>query len=261
MIFHKLLTGKNIIFGTCVFLCVCWLGCAGLRDTAETTETRETESANAGAVLGQSEAAPPYYLAPGDEIEVKSFYFPELNERLIIPPDGMISLQLVQDVRASGLAVQQLEEILSQAYSERLERPELAVLLRKSASMKVYVGGEVRTPQVIPIEGQMTITQALYAVGGPLDSADMSSVIIIRRADGDRPKLMRINLDSHEAMQRNDVILSPLDIVYVPKKFISKVGLFVKQYIDDIIPRHVSVGFAFTKRLDDDNISTVEILP
>ena len=258
MIFRNFLTGKNIIFGACVFACMYWVGCAGSRGTAG---TRETESVNTGAVVGQSEVVAPYCLAPGDDIEVKYFYFPELDEQLTIPPDGIISLQLVQDVRATGLTVSQLEKILRQAYSERLERPELTVLLRKSVSMKAYVGGEVRTPQVISIEGPVTITQALYAAGGPLDSANMSSVIIIRKVDGDEPKLMRINLDSQEAIQRNDIALLPHDIVHVPKKFISQVGLFVRQYIDDIIPKHVSVGFAFVKRLDDNSGTSVEFLP
>lgn len=257
MILREPLTGKIIILFACVLAAICWLGCAGAK---ETTATVAIEPSDAVAVVGGDEAVGPYCLAPGDEIEIKHFYFSELDERLTIPPDGTISLQLVDDVHASGLSVSQLEEILEEAYSERLERPELAVLLRKSASMKVYVGGEVRSPQVIPIEGSVTLTQALYAAGGTLDSADMSSIIVVRRANGDQPKLMRINLAGEEALQRNDIALLPLDIVYIPKKFISQVGLFVKQYIDDIIPRHISVGFSFVKLLDDKS-TVVEVLP
>jgi hypothetical protein len=46
-----------------------------------------------------------------------------------------------------------------------------------------------------------------------------------------------------------DIPLKPYDIVYVPKTFIAKVGDFVAQYIDDVIPRAVRLGFTY--RLDD----------
>jgi len=248
-------------FAWCVLISILsihLLGCSALKKTREPDAA--TVPGPASAVFRPA-TSPPYYLAAGDEIEVKFFYFDELDERLVIPPDGTISLQLVEDVHASGLTVKELEELLTRAYSERLDRPELAVMLRRSASMRAYVGGEVRAPQVVSIDGAMTIMQALYAAGGPLDSAEMDSVIIVRKAGANESTIIRINLDGEEAMNRNDIQLLPLDIVYVPKKFISEVGLFVKQYIDDIVPKHISVGFAFTKRLDDDREATVQFLP
>ncbi len=36
-----------------------------------------------------------YRIQAGDEIEVRFFYNPELNDRVIVRPDGFISLQLI----------------------------------------------------------------------------------------------------------------------------------------------------------------------
>ena len=36
-----------------------------------------------------------YVIQPGDELDIKFFYNPELNESVIVRPDGKISLQLV----------------------------------------------------------------------------------------------------------------------------------------------------------------------
>jgi protein involved in polysaccharide export with SLBB domain len=46
----------------------------------------------------QRQGFPEYRLQPGDEIEIKFFYNPSLNERLIIRPDGKISLQLIDEL-------------------------------------------------------------------------------------------------------------------------------------------------------------------
>ena len=52
--------------------------------------------------------APASMLHAGDEIEVKFFYTPELSEREVIRPDGMIALALIGDMPAAGLSVPEL---------------------------------------------------------------------------------------------------------------------------------------------------------
>ena len=46
----------------------------------------------------------PYSIKPGDELDVKFFYNPELNETVVVRPDGMIALQLIDDVKVAGLS-------------------------------------------------------------------------------------------------------------------------------------------------------------
>lgn len=44
-----------------------------------------------------------YYLQPGDNLDVKFFYNPELNDNVTIRPDGRITLQLIDEIQAAGL--------------------------------------------------------------------------------------------------------------------------------------------------------------
>ena len=53
-----------------------------------------------------------------DEIQVKFFLDPQLNETAIINPDGMITLQAIGDVRAAGLTREQLAKRIEDKYLE-----------------------------------------------------------------------------------------------------------------------------------------------
>lgn len=61
-----------------------------------------------------------YRLAPGDRIAIKFYYNKELNEELIIRPDGSISLQLVGDVTATGQTPNELSATLTKLYAAKL---------------------------------------------------------------------------------------------------------------------------------------------
>lgn len=50
----------------------------------------------------QSESMPELTLAPGDTIDIKFFYAPELNESQTIRPDGKITLQLIGEIDVLG---------------------------------------------------------------------------------------------------------------------------------------------------------------
>jgi polysaccharide biosynthesis/export protein len=53
-----------------------------------------------------------------DEIEIKFFLDPQLNESAIINPDGMITLQAIGDIRAAGLTREELAKKIEDKYLE-----------------------------------------------------------------------------------------------------------------------------------------------
>jgi len=72
-------------------------------------------------VLFQTEwSVPPgtFKLDTLDEIQVKFFLDPQLNETAIINPDGMITLQAIGDVRAAGLTRDELAKRIEDKYLE-----------------------------------------------------------------------------------------------------------------------------------------------
>lgn len=73
-----------------------------------------------------------YQIQVGDQLDIKFFFNPELNETVLVRPDGRIALQLIGELPVVGNTVEQLRTILIKNYSGQLKNPEVAVLLRSS---------------------------------------------------------------------------------------------------------------------------------
>lgn len=84
--------------------------------------------------LGKVGTTPPqdYQIQVGDQLDIKFFFNPELNESISVRPDGRIALQLVGEIAVVGHTVKEIRDILIKNYSGQLKNPEVAVLLRAS---------------------------------------------------------------------------------------------------------------------------------
>lgn len=177
-------------------------------------------------------------LGLGDEIEVKFFYVPELNETQNVRTDGKISLQLVGEVMAQGKTPVELKNELIKLYSSELKNPEIAVIVRLSRKERIYVGGAVRVPGMYEIHRSITALEAIMEAGGHIaETADLKEVVIIRNNNGQISKEV-INLK--KALEGEEspsvVYLQPLDTVYVPETRITKYNRWVDQYINRVVP-------------------------
>ena len=193
-----------------------------------------------------------YILQPGNVVDIKYFYNSELNESVKIRPDGRLSLQLIDEVEAAGLTPSELDDILTEKYSKLLRHSEVAVIVREFAGQKVYVGGEVNSPGLIPISGKLTSLQAILQAGGFKDTAEIKSVLILRNQGTQKPLFVNINLKEDLTFynQHNDILLEPYDIVFVPKTPIAKINSFISQYIDQLIPISRMMGFSWVYNLN-----------
>ena len=73
-----------------------------------------------------------YQIQVGDQLDIKFFFNPELNETVLVRPDGRIALQLIGELPVVGNTVEQIRTILMKNYSGQLKNPEVAVLLRST---------------------------------------------------------------------------------------------------------------------------------
>ena len=96
---------------------------------------------------------PEVRLSPGDVLEIRFFYTPELNVEQTIRPDGKIMLQLVGDVEAQGKTPNELKEHLNVLYQEHLGKLDITVIVLTFSNRRVFVGGQVETPGGIPMPG------------------------------------------------------------------------------------------------------------
>ena len=180
-----------------------------------------------------------YRIGGGDALSIKLFYTSELNEDVTVRPDGRISLQLVGDVPVAGRTPEEVSQELRERYAGYLTRPDVTVIVRGFGSQKAFVGGEVKSPSMINIDGRMTLADAVFQAGGALDTAALSSVILIRSKAGGRD-VYRVNLSGGLEGEDPVPVLRPYDVVYLPKSFIAQVGMYVDLYINRIIPKNAA---------------------
>lgn len=181
---------------------------------------------------------PAYRLYPGDVLDVVAPSAPELSRTVTVQPDGRISVPLIGGVMAADRSVPQLEAELTDAYSSQLIRPRIEVDVKAATPLRVFVGGEVGKPGVYDMPGDINALQAVIMAGGFTNLAKTTGVVVVRRGVDGRA-MMRV-ADLHAATfhagTSDAVPLRRFDVIYVPRSNIANAGLFVQQYIRDVIP-------------------------
>ncbi len=210
-----------------------------------------------------AEPAPPVTFQPGDQLEVKFYQVPDLNDLVLVLPDGTINLQLVGQAVVAGKTPTEVRDELMTLYgTTQLRQPELAVIPRVLIDRRIYVGGEVNAPGMLPMPGQVSALEAIMEAGGfKYDTAEMSTVIVIRHRDGKR---YGCSLDLRNALEgRNDepFYLQQKDIVYVPPTTVYRFNLWIDQHINKIFGDVIgNFGFIWTYSTDTEE-STIGIRP
>lgn len=204
--------------------------------------------------IASTQAIQEYVIQPGDQLDIKLFYNPELNETVSVRPDGVISLQLIDDLKAAGLTASELDEEITVRYSAELQKPTVTVIVRSFTGQRVYVGGEVNVQGLFDFTTGMTPLQAVLNAGGFKETANPTAALIIRKGPENRPVPIRVNLKEN-LYGADGGLLQPQDVVYVPKTFIAEANKFVNQYIEKLLLfRGISLGFSYELNRD-----TVEI--
>jgi protein involved in polysaccharide export with SLBB domain len=220
------------------------IACSGTRSTrglaADETRirqnTRHTGGTNPSA--RPQIRRPEYRIGILDQLEIRFYYHERFNETVAVRPDGRITLQLVGDIEVAGMTPAELDRVITAAYADIVESPEVTVMVRSFAGLTIYVLGEVGNPGLFEMKPNMTVLQALAAAGGPIKGAKLNSVIVLRQDEIAELKAFRLDLSptliKHGVAQ--DQRLLPQDIVYVPKTFIADVNAFMSQIYDVVLP-------------------------
>ncbi len=190
-------------------------------------------------------AAPPppapevanYTLEPGDLIEVKVFSAPELDQEMTVRPDGRISFSPMGEFDAAGKTLAELDAAITDSLSQDFASPDATVFVRKFVNWNVYVGGEVDKPGIIPLTGPLTSLMAVVQAGGFIDTAQISNIVVLRKAaEGSGASVLTVDARRVLEGAQPDLLLAPYDVVYVPRSVISRVDIFVDQYIRRVLP-------------------------
>lgn len=188
-----------------------------------------------------SDDDPPDRLYPGDQIELTAPSAPELSKSLTLGPDGRIEAPLVGAVMAAGLTTEALARKLQQAYARVLLRPEVEVALARTAPERVFVGGEVRTPGVYALVGDMDALQAIVAAGGVKPTGRPGKVVILRRSADGRAMMRVVDLSrALKSPPAEPVRLRRFDLVFVPRSAPAEAGAYA-----GVIASALPLGFGY----------------
>jgi protein involved in polysaccharide export with SLBB domain len=193
-----------------------------------------------------SQNLPEYQIRPGDQLDIKFFYNSDLNESVMVRPDGRISLQLVGELIAAGLTPGKLSEVLTQRYSHELRQPAITVIVKNFTGQQIYMGGEVEREGPVEYTAGMTVLQAIIKAGGFKETAKPEDVIVIRRTKENEMRPYHVDLEkAYSDPYAADMWLRPNDVVFVSKTTIAEMNKFVEQYVADLI---LFKGWGFSLR-------------
>jgi protein involved in polysaccharide export with SLBB domain len=195
-----------------------------------------------------SGAEPDYRMYPGDVLDVTFPSAPELNREVTVQPDGRIALPLVAPIMAADRSTPDLQAALSQAYASQLVRPEVDVSVKAAQPLRVFVGGEVQKPGIYDMPGDINALQAVVMAGGFTNLAKRHDVVVIRRGPDGRPMMRLVDLREavFNAAATDAVPLRRFDVIYVPRTNVGDAGIFVEQYIRDLVPMQFSYALSPT---------------
>ncbi len=134
-----------------------------------------------------------------------------------VRPDGMISLPLLNDVKAAGLTPSELRQVLATKLAEYMPTPEVSVILTDVRSFKVSVIGEVRRPARYELKSWTTILDVLALAGGFTEFAARGRIVVLR-PNGKAIKSILFNYNKVVTAggEQENFYLRPGDIVLVP---------------------------------------------
>jgi polysaccharide export outer membrane protein len=173
----------------------------------------ETFAAPDGPTIVPLEAG--YKIAPLDTISVKVFKMPDLSGDYEVDLTGQISMPLIGEVSAVELTTAELDRRLTEKLGERyLQNPDVSVGVKSSTRRSVTVDGAVNKSGSYPVNGPLTLMQAVAAAGGTNPEANARRVAVFRQIGGKR-QAAAFDLVSIRRGQAEDPPIYPGDIVVV----------------------------------------------
>jgi polysaccharide export outer membrane protein len=174
-----------------------------------------------------------YRIQKGDKLSVKFLSHPELNEpSVMVRPDGFISLQIIDDIRADSLTATELKKELEKKYEEILLKPSISVAVIEFVAPRVFIGGQVKNAGRYDLRDAKTVVQIIFLAGGFTEDANRKMVILARpNGNGDwqtqAVNVMKI-LDKKTA--EKDVELRDGDYIFIPDSKISQFNKAIETF-------------------------------
>ena len=161
---------------------------------------------------------PDYVIGPDDVLQVLFWREKDNSAEVVVRPDGLISLPMLNDIHAGGLTPEQLrQKVVAEAKRFFKDEPDVSVIVKAINSRKVFITGQVAKPGAYPLGGPMTVLEIIATAGGFGEWADQKKIAIMRVENG-KPVTLKFNYKEVVAGKnlKQNVLLKPGDMIIVP---------------------------------------------
>jgi polysaccharide biosynthesis/export protein len=161
-----------------------------------------------------------YRIGPGDSLNIFVWRNPELSMTVPVRPDGRLSIPLVEDVVAIGKTPTALAREYEQLLGKYIKEPLVTIIVSGFVGPipdQIRIIGEASQPRSLPYRADMTVLDAMIAVGGLTRYAAGNDTVLIRTAQGEQntytvhlASLIRDgDIDSNVALRPGDILIIP----------------------------------------------------
>jgi polysaccharide export outer membrane protein len=185
-----------------------------------------------GPAEAQPNAAPPaaapraeseYVIGAGDSLQIFVWHNADLTAHVPVRPDGRISIPLVEDIPSAGKTPTQLARDVEERLKKYVQDPTVTVIVDSFVglpSQQVRVVGQASQPRALPYRAEMTVLDAMIAVGGLTQYAAGNRAKLTRFVNG-QPVTTTIRLQDllDDADLSANAALAPGDIIMIPQSF------------------------------------------
>ncbi|CBL46098.1 Predicted polysaccharide export protein [gamma proteobacterium HdN1] len=181
-----------------------------------------------------------------------SLFHPNLgNSRLLtVRDDNVVSFPLIGEIAVNGKTLQDVREAANQKYAAIDPGLQIDLMLQSSEANRIFVLGEVQNPGAFPINGPVSLMQAVALSGGANVKAELGSVVAMHREGNE---VVAKVFDLKNALRGKDSAFTAQvgnnDVIYVPATRLGKSADVMRQLSEALMFR--GVGYTFTYRTDD----------
>lgn len=164
-----------------------------------------------------------YIIGPLDELTIFVWRNPELGADVQVRPDGRITTPLITDMPAVGKTPKMLADDITLQLSQYIQEPLVSVIVKKfvgTFNQQIRVVGATEKPASLPYRANMTVLDAMIAVGGLSEFAAGNRARLIR-FDKETGQQKEYSLKLHDLLRKGDskanVMLKPGDVIIIPE--------------------------------------------